>query len=242
MRSQIIIPAWNLVGVKAGFSTARVFSDGKFNRDHADMGIHTLTPSSVTQLNRSKFLEKVGLNPESLALVRQVHGNRVLVADGPGNLGEADGLVTDKTGLNIGILVADCAAVLVCDPIHRVIGAFHAGWRGAASGILINGIQKMIELGGSEFHVWVSPCIGLGAFEVGDEVAAQFPHQFVQKKGFDKPHIDLKSFLQWQLEEIGIQKYRMYFDPRCTVEDSDLFSYRREGSDSGRMLGVIGLT
>ena len=205
METGVIIPKWNLTGVKAGFSTARVF------------------------------------DPDALAIVRQVHGTDVLFAGNPGILGEADGLVTNKTGLSIGILVADCAAVLICDPVNRVIGAFHAGWRGAAGGISINGLAKMRNLGGSEFYAWMSPCIGLNAFEVGDEVASQFPSDFVHTKGFDKPHVDLKSFLTWQLQDIGVQRNRIFTDSRCTFEDSNLFSYRRQGKESGRMMGVIGL-
>lgn len=241
MKSNVIIPDWDLNGVKAGFSTARVFNNENEGIDLADMGINTNTALGITKLNRSRFVDEIGLDREALAIVRQVHGTDVLFADSHGILGEADGLVTNKVGLSIGILVADCAAVLICDPVNRVIGAFHAGWRGAAGGILINGIEKMRNLGGSEFYVWMSPCIGLKAFEVGDEVASQFPAEFVHTKEFEKPHVDLKSFLIWQLQDIGIHRDRIFSDSRCTFEDSNLFSYRRQGKESGRMMGVIGL-
>jgi len=239
--SGMIIPDWGLSGIIAGFSTARLFNPAGSTRENADMGINTVTPLELTESNRSKFVAEIGLNPDSLAIVRQVHGTDVIIADQAGVLGEADGLITDKPGLNIGILVADCAAVLVCDPKNRVIGAFHAGWRGAAGGILINGLDKMRNLGGSEFYVWMSPCIGLNAFEVGEEVASQFPKEFVHINGYEKPHVDLKSILISQMQDIGVQRDRIFSDSRCTFEDTNLFSYRRQGKESGRMLGVIGL-
>lgn len=231
MSSSIIYPDWKLQGVHSAFSTVQT----------SDMGINTLTPLDQTEKNRQHFLNQIGLDSTNLAIVRQIHGTEVLYADRSGILGEADGLITNVVGLNIGILVADCAAVLVCDPINRVIGAFHAGWRGAAGGILVNGINRMREIGGREFHVWLSPCIGLQAFEVGEEVARQFPPAFVDSKNFDKPHVDLKAFLIGQLQDIGVHRDRIFIDSRCTYEDTELYSYRRQGKESGRMLGVIGL-
>lgn len=241
MNAGLIVPDWKLSGVKAGFSTAEIFKVNESVRDNADMGLNTLTHLDITKSNRAKFAAEIGLDPDSLALVRQVHGTEVIKADYPGILGEADGLITDKPGLSLGILVADCASVLVCDPNNRVIGAFHAGWRGAAGGILIHGIRKMKELGGTDFQVWLSPCIGVNAFEVGEEVAKQFPDEFVHKAGFEKPHVDLKSFLIQQLQDIGVQRDRIFVDSRCTFEESSFFSYRRQSKESGRMMGVIGL-
>jgi YfiH family protein len=241
MMDELITPNWNIQGVRAGFSTASVFDATTSPREASDMGINTLSPLGITEKNRAKFVSRIGLDAQHLAIVRQVHGTQVIYATQSGILGEADGLVTDVDGLSIGILVADCAAVLICDPINRVVGAFHAGWRGAAGGIVVNGITKMRELGASDFYVWMSPCIGLNAFEVGDEVADQFPAEFVHTQGFQKPHVDLKSFLIQQLQDIGVHRDRIFSDSRCTFEDSNLFSFRRQGKESGRMMGVIGL-
>src|SRR5690606_27745940 len=145
-----------------------------------------------------------------------------------GLLGEADGLVTNQTDLAIGVLVADCAAVLIADQDQRVIGAFHAGWRGAISGSLSNGIERMKQLGGKNFSVWISPCIGLTAF--------------VQAKGFSKPHVDLKYYIMQNLQDNGINRGRIFADERCTFENAAFYSYRRQGQQRGRMLAVIALT
>jgi polyphenol oxidase len=237
-----VYPFLEISGIKSGFSTAvSLIQVSNPGMSDSDMGINTITPLDVTERNRASFIEQIGLDPQKLAIVRQVHGADVLYADKAGILGDADGLVTNIPGLSVGVLVADCAAVLVCDPQKHVVGAFHAGWRGAVGGILVNGIQKMRELGGTTFTVWVSPCIGLEAFEVGQEVAQQFPDEFVDTVNHVKPHVDLKGFIVGQLQDIGVHRDRIYTDSRCTFHDSQLYSYRRQGKESGRMLGVIGL-
>jgi copper oxidase (laccase) domain-containing protein len=89
---------------------------------------------------------------------------------------------------------------------------------------------------------FISPCISVRHFEVGTEVADQFPDSFVDYEQYEKPHIDLKGFLQYQLEGAGVRREHIEVHPGCTVEDKqDYYSYRREGAMSGRMMGVIQL-
>jgi len=206
-----------------------------------DMGINTRSSAEATSLNRSVLLTKLGRNPANLALVKQVHGSHIVYAERPGILGEADGLVTDRPEIDLGILVADCAAVLMADTKNGVIGAFHAGWHGAVANILPAGLSAMRELGAREIAAWISPCISPLAFEVGEEVADSFPSAFVLRQGKDKPHVDLPGFLMNQMVEGGIRARSIRVDGRCTMTDRRFFSYRRQGRDSGRMLAVIGL-
>lgn len=239
-----IQPNWNLKSIIAGFSTSNLNRNLDCTQSDIsgfDMGINTPSPAHLTEQNRQKMLLEMGLNPINLAFLKQVHGIEVLEATKSGLLGEADGLVTNQSDLVLGILVADCAAVLIADPVQRVIGAFHAGWRGAVGGVLDNGIRKMQNLGGKEFSAWISPCIGLSAFEVGDEVACQFPAKFVHTREFTKPHIDLKSFVIENLEKLGLKNDRIFIDYRCTFEHTEFYSYRRQGKQSGRMLAAISM-
>ncbi|HAC15872.1 MAG TPA: peptidoglycan editing factor PgeF, partial [Bacteroidetes bacterium] len=235
---------WNLKSIVAGFSTSNL-DEAQISPENVipgfDMGINTPSPIDHTEKNRQQMLHELGLNPNLLAYLKQVHGNHVIEATNPGLLGEADGLITTQSNLALGILVADCAAVLIADQDQKVIGAFHAGWRGAVGGILNNGIKQMKNLGGKEFSAWISPCIGLTAFEVGDEVAAQFPAKFVHTQGFSKPHIDLKSFVIENLQNLGLKRDRIFADERCTFENTEFYSYRRQGKQSGRMLAVISM-
>lgn len=231
-----------LTDVFSAFSIAsETISEGGTARIAGDMGINTRSPQDDTSQNRDALLTKLGRNPESLALVRQVHGNQIIYADRPGILGDADGLVTNRPEITLGILVADCAAVLLADSESGVTGAFHAGWRGAAAGIIPAGIKAMRELGARNIAAWVSPCISPEAFEVGEEVAMSFPSSFIVRQGNAKPHIDLPGFLMHQMIASGIRKRAIRVDGRCTMTDHRFFSYRRQGTDSGRMLAVIGL-
>jgi polyphenol oxidase len=181
-------------------------------------------------------------DPLTMAVAHQVHGDRVAWVEAPGLVPETDGLITAKDGLTLGIKVADCAAILFCDPIAGVSAAVHAGWRGAVGGIHRNAIRMMTEAGcePARIHAWISPCIGIASFEVGEEVAERFPERFVHRAGFAKPHVDLGGYLLQELENAGLSAPKIHFDGRCTVEHSELFwSYRREAQEAGRMMALI---
>lgn len=181
-------------------------------------------------------------DPLTMAVAQQVHGERVAWVEAPGLVPETDGLVTATDGLTLGIKVADCAAILFCDPVAGLSAAVHAGWRGAVGGIHRNALRMMTEAGGEPVrtHAWISPCIGLAAFEVGEEVADRFPSRFVFREGFAKPHVDLGGFLHNELINAGLSASRIQMDGRCTVDHPDLFwSYRREAKDAGRMMALI---
>ena len=206
-----------------------------------DMGINTITNQDSTQSNRHRFLKQLGIKKSNLAYAQQVHGNDVLVVQHPGLQGKADGLVTNRKNMALGIMVADCAAIVLSDAETGIIGVFHAGWRGAATGVLPNGIEKMKELGAGRIKAWISPCISTHSFEVGDEVAYVFPSAFVLTEGYFKPRVDLSGFLQHQLRFAGIEKKDIHCDERCTVSDIRFHSYRRDGKQSGRMMAVAAL-
>lgn len=224
------------IDVTAAFST-----DVSDNSIHADMGINTLTPTDQTAVNRSNLLLQNKLVPESLCYLKQVHGNTVVFADKPGLLGEGDGLITNQCNLTLGIMVADCAAVLLADTDAGIIGALHAGWRGAAGNIVPKGVEMMQSAGARNIKAWISPCIGTHAFEVGHEVATQFPSAYVLYDTYDKPRVDLQAFLVFQLIQHGVKPTSIQADERCTYTDTRFFSYRRQGRKSGRMMAIIAL-
>lgn len=181
-------------------------------------------------------------DPETMAIGVQVHGIHVRWVERNGLYPDTDGLITRTAGLTLGIKVADCAAILFSDPINGIAAAVHAGWRGAVDGIHHNAIGMMVEAGTNpqDIVAWISPCIGIAAFEVGEEVAVQFPERFVRREGFDKPHVDLGGFLESDLISAGLNPTNLSRDGRCTVEHPDLFwSFRREKESAGRMLAMI---
>lgn len=207
-----------------------------------NLGFNTNEDRDVVEENRKVLYRNLDIDPDNLALVKQVHSNRVVVVDKGGYHESADAMITTRPGLTLGIQVADCSAVLLADSVNKVIAAAHAGWRGAVSGIVKKTIDEMVKLGSDpeNMSAYVSPCIGVREFEVGEEVARQFPDDFVDYLHYEKPHVDLKSFIRNELVQKGIAFQSIEIDPHCTKTEPDLFySYRREREKSGRMMGLI---
>lgn len=192
----------------------------------------------------ARFSYRDELPPDEAAIAagHQVHGVAIARVSAAGRVSDTDGLLTTEPGLTIGIRVADCAAVLFAAPAAGMVAAVHAGWRGAVGGIHLEAVRRMAALGAEPggIHAWISPCIGTGAFEVGEEVAERFPDRFVHRTGFVKPHVDLAGYLAEGLLQAGIRPDDLVVDGRCTVSDPDRFhSYRRDGQQAGRMWALI---
>jgi len=230
--------------VIAVFTEANRIKDTGINSvDGLKFGINTEEKTKKIKKNYQRLLEIIGFQSVSIALANQVHGSKIQLVNQPGLYQDVDGLITKKKKLPIGIQVADCAAVLLADDKEEIVGAFHAGWRGAISGIIPKGIGRMNELGGDclNYKAYVSPCISKKMFEVGEEVAIQFPEKFVDWNHYSKPHVDLKEFLKHQLMTSGVLESNIEVSEECTMQNSRFFSYRRERDRAGRMLGLISL-
>ena len=189
----------------------------------------------------SDYLKKPNIG---LCMGKQVHSARIAYVRRPGVIENTDGLVTDKPGLAIGVLVADCAAVLIADPVNKIIAAVHAGWRGSIEGIIPEAILQMEKIGAEPdlMHVYISPCISRQSFEVGNEVAAQFPERFVDRS-CEKPHVDLRGFILQELIKAGVSLETVIQDDKCTTKHPDLLhSFRRDGEESGRMMAVVAIS
>ena len=172
------------------------------------------------------------------------HGNAPAGPLGP--LGparpEADAVGSATPGVLLGVRTADCLPVLLVAPRSRAVAAVHAGWRGTVAGVLPRAVQGLTaDLGARprEVEAAVGPGIGACCFEVGEEVASQFPERCVADDGA-KPHVDLAAALEGQLADCGV---RMVMTARlCThCEVERFFSHRAEAGRTGRMLSVVGL-
>jgi len=233
-----------LPGITAGFSTrhggASAAPYASFN-----LGLHTDDDPDAVRENRRRLAATFGTMPDRLATAGQVHGTTVRTVDAPGHVPECDGLVTATPDLLLCISAADCAAVLLADAEARVIGACHAGWRGAAGGIVGTTIDRMTDLGARplQMHAFVSPCISGDRFEVGLEVAAQFDDAVVlHPPEHAKPHVDLKASIVRQLTAASVPASHVEVSPHCTMSETDtFFSHRGENGTTGRMMGCIGL-
>ena len=206
-----------------------------------NVGYNTVEEKEVADYKRMLWFQSLGLDIDSAAWGIQIHGDTVQEVEKPGVYEKTDGLVTNLPNLSLNIFVADCAALLFWDEINGVIGACHAGWRGAVAGIVPNTVQMMTLKGAKSnaIKVFVSPCISVKHFEVGEEVATQFPETYVNRS-FEKPHVDLKSFIYHQLTESGIEVSNIKMHDGCTFsEPHNYYSYRWDGQQAGRMIATI---
>ncbi|MEX0720672.1 MAG: peptidoglycan editing factor PgeF [Balneolaceae bacterium] len=208
-----------------------------------NLGLNTNENKWVVEKSRRLLLNEIGLKKDEIAFGTQIHKTEVKLVKKGGTYADTDAFVTNVQGLALAIQVADCAAILLGDEDNAVIGAAHAGWRGAVGGVVLKTIQKMKVIGAEPKFIkaFISPCISLEHFEVGEEVAGKFPEQFVDRENFSKPHVALKAFLQSQLLEAGVAESNVEVDEGCTISDEQFYSYRRQKEKSGRMMGIIKL-
>lgn len=154
-----------------------------------------------------------------------------------------DAIFTDVPGLPLGVLVADCAPVLIADPQARIVGAAHAGREGMADGVVLALVRAMIEAGAdpARLRAAIGPAICGGCYEVPAQLRARIADAVPQagcvtRKG--SPGIDIRSGVVAQLAEAGVLAVSR--DPRCTAETTALYSYRRDGL-TGRFAGLVWL-
>ena len=192
-----------------------------------------------TKKRNHRILMKDFAPDDRLADLYQVHGNDVVQAT-PGFRPEADGIVTDEAGITLMVRAADCVPVLLADPAAGVIGAAHAGRKGVQLGVVTATIERMRSLGAESITAWIGPHICKHCYEVGqavqDEVAAVEP-----KTRFDRwvnSHaLDLEAGVTAQLHRAGVTVDVSAV--RCTLMEPDLYSFRRDGQDAGRLAGII---
>jgi polyphenol oxidase len=208
----------------------------------------------IVNRNRNKTCMHLGFHGRQLALLKQVHSNRVVVLTerpDPAIATEADGLVTNRTDLILGVLTADCAPILLADPVARVIGAIHAGWKGAVDGIVDSAVLAMVGLGADPKNIRaaIGPTISAANYEVGPEFAADLVVKHpaaasrISKPDGGREHFDLPGFIADQLRNAGVG---VVADSKtCTYAAADAyFSHRRathEGTTTGRQIALIGL-
>jgi YfiH family protein len=210
------------------------------------------SPENVRE-NRVRFADAVTGNRETpLRTVRQIHSCLSVSAaeSAPEILPEADGQITAKRGILIGVMTADCIPVLVADPVQRVVGAFHAGWRGTVERIVEKGIGQMEREFGSDpasLIAAIGPGIGPCCYTVGEEVRSHFDTNFAyedqlfQVQG-DQVRLNLWEANRRQLLDAGLPESAIELVGGCTSCQPEWFySHRASGGHAGRMMAAIGL-
>jgi YfiH family protein len=196
--------------------------------------------------NQNRFYSQLGINPNRIAAANQIHSSNITVVDNPGIYKNTDAFITNKPNLFLTISVADCAAVMIYDPVSKSVANIHSGWRGTLNNITGKTISEMNKYFGSnpnDFIVYISPSISKNNFEVNQDVADLFPNLYKEKKlnSNGKYLIDLKKMIYVSLINEGVLKDNIEISDFCTFESPFLHSYRRDKAQSGRMFAVIGL-
>jgi len=209
--------------------------------------------AEIVAINRARVAEAMGVAPEALVTVNQVHSPDVVTVTGPlDGRPRADAMVTATPGLALAVLTADCQPVLFADAQAGVIGAAHAGWRGALEGVLEATVQAMETLGARReaISAVIGPCISQAAYEVGPEFLDAFRDEdpantrFFANGAGDRLLFDLPGFGLHRLRAAGVG--RAEWVRHCTYRDSERFySFRRTThsgeADYGRLISVIRL-
>ncbi len=220
-------------------------------------GIGSRDDRATVLENRARVAMFLGAEPDRLATPYQIHSaDAVTVTEpwGPGLGPKADAVVTDRPGLAIGVGTADCGPVLLADAEAKIVGAAHAGWKGALTGILESAIAAMERLGADRSRIVavLGPMISARAYEVGPELVANFTDSDDANARFFQPsdraghaQFDLAAYIVARLERAGLG--RVHNVGQCTYADeARFFSYRRTTHrgepDYGRQLSAILLT
>jgi YfiH family protein len=210
-------------------------------------------PEAVRE-NRRRVTDLLDLPAEALVTLYQTHSAEVVTVTEPwpaDRLPQADAMVTNRPGVALGILTADCAPVLLADGKHGVVGAAHAGWKGALGGVLDNTVAAMVSLGARQTDIVaaIGPCIGHRSYEVGPEFSGPFLAEESNNADFFAPApraghalFDLPGYLSRKLAKLGVHEVTRVPADTCR-DEGRFFSYRRATlrgeADYGRQVSVI---
>lgn len=242
-----------LSGIKHGFFTRNGgVSEGIYASLNIGAGSND-DPQAIAE-NKRRVAETMGVTPDHLLTLYQIHSDTVLTVDAPftGERPQADGMVTTTPGLALGILTADCVPVLLADPVAKVIGACHSGWKGAIADIALRTVEAMEKQGAKRERIVaaIGPCIGQDSYEVDAAFYGRFLEKTSENEHFfipsvQKPghfHFDLPGYVQAGLQNCGVAKSNILAKDTCFHENA-YFSYRRKTlrgeSDYGRQVSVI---
>lgn len=214
-----------------------------------NLGLNTGDRREAVLENLALAARAAGLSPGQLALVRQVHGDRVVEAAAPqaafsAPSVDADAVWTSAPGQAVGVTVADCVPLLLLDVRTRRVAAVHAGWKGAWARIAQRAVEALAAAGTRprDLRAAIGPCIRPCCYEVSDELAERFAAGFgagaaVQQGA--RRHLDLPFAVRASLLAAGVPAAQIDADFPCTACSPGLFSHRRDQGLTGRQLGFI---
>jgi len=247
----LLEPHWPApLNVKACVST-RMGGKSVFPFDSMNLALHVEDDPATVELNREILANAIGQKLTDFQWLEQVHGTKIVAAKHAQNAERADGVWTSAPGLVCAVMTADCLPVLLCNAKGTKVMAVHAGWRGLAADIAAKAAQMFDS--SEEVLAWMGPAIGPQHFEVGAEVReaflamnATYDQAFfaatTSASSKKKYFADIYQLCRTQLALVGVAGTQVYGGEACTYSDqTNFYSYRRDGKRSGRMASLIWL-
>lgn len=214
--------------------------------DTFNLGDHVGDDPAAVNTNRKRLTAALGLGEHAVVWMNQVHGDHVEVVEGPleagaGVVDKTDALVTTTPRLALAVVTADCVPVLMGDARAGVVAAVHAGRVGAQKGVVARTVEAMLRLGAhvDDISALLGPAVSGRNYEVPEEMASAVEASLPGSRTTTSrgtPGLDLRAGIARQLTALGITAIDI--DPRCTVEDRDLFSHRRD-APTGRLASLV---
>jgi copper oxidase (laccase) domain-containing protein len=260
---QYITPDWPAPPNVRALTTTRLGGASRGPYESFNLGDHVGDDPGAVQRNRELLREALNLPSEPLWL-KQVHGTNVVDAASAAPGVTADGAYTNRPGIVLAALTADCLPVFLCDRAGTKIALLHAGWRGLAGGVIEAGVARLaaagdvqggtspgprgtsVWAGGDELLAWLGPAIGPDSYEVGDEVRAAFvardaaAARAFRANGPGRWRADMYELARQRLRASGV--HEVQGGQHCTLREQErFFSYRRDGQ-CGRMASLLWLT
>ena len=214
-----------------------------------NLGTRTGDDPALVARNLDRVASAFGVPATSVARMTQVHGDVVHVTEAAGDEAPvADALVTSSPGLALLVRVADCLPVVLADAAAGVVGIAHAGRQGVVSAVVPAAVGAMRAHGATDITAWLGPRVCGSCYEVPasmrDEVVAAVPQMWAETS-WGTPGLDVGAGVHEQLRQLGVATVdiadTLGRSAACTLENDDLFSYRRHGRDSGRLGGLVRL-
>lgn len=213
--------------------------------DTFNLGDHVGDDPAAVAANRARLTASLGLGEDGVVWMNQVHGDHVAVVDGPleahAAVDKTDALVTTTPRLALAVVTADCVPVLMGDARAGVVAAVHAGRVGAQNGVVARTVEAMLRVGArpDDISALLGPAVSGRNYEVPEQMAAEVEASLpgsrtTTSKG--TPGLDLRAGIARQLTALGITAIDV--DPRCTVDDRNLFSHRRD-APTGRLASLV---
>ena len=212
--------------------------------DTFNLGDHVGDDPAAVAANRKRLAAAIGLGDDAVVWMNQVHGDRVVSSTARKSgaaVDNTDALVTTTPRLALAVVTADCVPVLMADARAGVVAAVHAGRVGAQNGVVARAVEAMCDAGAhaQDISVLLGPAVSGRNYEVPAEMAAEVEAALPGSRTTTSrgtPGLDLRAGIARQLTDLGVTAIDV--DPRCTVDDRNLFSHRRD-APTGRLASLV---